>query len=240
MKIADSLAVLEIKTEGRAIYPVFAWDGAHRVLVDTGFPGQEPLFEAALEALGFASSGLTDILLTHQDMDHIGCVKSFIAAAPTCSVLTHWDEAPYLTGEKTPVKLAAMEANLDALPEDRRAFAAQFRRGYENRRLHEVVRLSDGAVLPFCGGIEVIHTPGHTPGHICLYFRRAKVLLTGDALNVSEGRLTGPASQHTQDMALALQSLRKLLAFDAETVVSYHGGVWRGDVRGALLGLLEA
>jgi len=29
--------------------------------------------------------------------------------------------------------------------------------------------LEDGEELPFCGGITVIHTPGHTPGHICLY-----------------------------------------------------------------------
>ena len=42
--------------------------------------------------------------------------------------------------------------------------------------------VEDGEELPFCGGITVIHTPGHTPGHICLYIGQNKTLIAGDAL----------------------------------------------------------
>jgi len=239
MKIANGLEMLEIRQGDRVVFPVFAWDETRRVLVDTGFPGQEPLFAEALSALGFSMDQVTEILLTHQDMDHIGCAKSFLDGAPGCRVMAHADEAPYLTGEKTPVKLAAMEASLDTMPEDRRAFYHEFRRGYKNRKLTNVTRLTDGETLPFCGGVKAIHTPGHTPGHLCLYFQGAKALVAGDALNIANGALAGPAPQHTLDMARATESLEKLLCLDVETVVCYHGGVFHGDVRKEIAALMR-
>ncbi|GAB2698004.1 hypothetical protein ACFQWB_04885 [Paenibacillus thermoaerophilus] len=52
-----------------------------------------------------------------------------------------------------------------------------------------------------------------------------------DALTVEAGRLQGPAPDQTQDMRLALQSLARLSAYDINTVICYHGGVYRaGDV----------
>ena len=51
---------------------------------------------------------------------------------------------------------------------------------------------SDGQVLPFCGGISVIFTPGHTPDHISLYHHSSKTLITGDALTSDEGELQNP------------------------------------------------
>jgi glyoxylase-like metal-dependent hydrolase (beta-lactamase superfamily II) len=54
-------------------------------------------------------------------------------------------------------------------------------------------------------------------------------LITGDALNVSDGLLAGPNPAYTPDVATALASLKKLAAYDIETVICYHGGVYRGD-----------
>ena len=89
--------------------------------------------------------------------------------------------------------------------------------------------LADGEELPHAGGIVVIYTPGHSPGHLCLYHKRSRSLITGDALNVSEGLLAGPNPVHTPDVATALASLKQLAAYDIETVICYHGGVYRGD-----------
>ncbi len=49
--------------------------------------------------------------------------------------------------------------------------------------------LEDRQELPYFGGIEVIHTPGHTPGHISLYVKRSKMLVAEDAMICSEGIL---------------------------------------------------
>ena len=52
--------------------------------------------------------------------------------------------------------------------------------------------VADEEVLPYCGGITVIFTPGHTPGHICLYLNQSKILIAGDALVAVHGELRGP------------------------------------------------
>jgi glyoxylase-like metal-dependent hydrolase (beta-lactamase superfamily II) len=84
--------------------------------------------------------------------------------------------------------------------------------------------------LPYCGGLQVIFTPGHAPGHICLYLKESKTLIAGDAMICSEGNLRGPVQQTTLDMDEALQSLNKLASFEIEQVICYHGGLYQGNV----------
>jgi hydroxyacylglutathione hydrolase len=58
--------------------------------------------------------------------------------------------------------------------------------------------------------LRVIHTPGHSPGHICLYSEEEKVLFSGDALfQGSIGRTDLPGSS-AQDMARSLERLARL------------------------------
>jgi glyoxylase-like metal-dependent hydrolase (beta-lactamase superfamily II) len=85
--------------------------------------------------------------------------------------------------------------------------------------------LVDGETLPYRGGIVVIHTPGHTPGHISLFITADRLLISGDALRVVDGELMGPSPQATPDLAQATASLRKLLGFSIDRVLCYHGGL---------------
>jgi len=80
-------------------------------------------------------------------------------------------------------------------------------------------------MMEFCGGIEVIHTPGHTPGHMCLYLRESKILVGGDAVNISEdGKLAPPNPRNTPDMEQAMKSFEKIKSLDVKIIVAYHGG----------------
>jgi glyoxylase-like metal-dependent hydrolase (beta-lactamase superfamily II) len=100
--------------------------------------------------------------------------------------------------------------------------------------------VADEEVLPYCGGITVIFTPGHTPGHICLYLNQSKILIAGDALVAVDGELRGPNPQATYDMDAALKSLKKLTQYDIETVICYHGGVYRDSANERLTELASA
>jgi glyoxylase-like metal-dependent hydrolase (beta-lactamase superfamily II) len=103
-------------------------------------------------------------------------------------VLASEVEKPYIQGEQRLVKLTpeAIERAVAALPpeapeEQRKAFRAAL----EHPPQAKVNRvLADGEELPCCGGVTVIATPGHTPGHICLYHRGTRTLIAGDALRV--------------------------------------------------------
>jgi glyoxylase-like metal-dependent hydrolase (beta-lactamase superfamily II) len=99
--------------------------------------------------------------------------------------------------------------------------------------------LEDGERLDIAGGIRVIFTPGHTPGHLSLYLERSKVLIAGDALRAERGSLTGPNPSMTLEMGTALQSLRRLAGLEIDTILCYHGGVVSEDANGQLRRVIQ-
>lgn len=72
-------------------------------------------------------------------------------------------------------------------------------------------------------GLEIIETPGHTPGHISVLDPGNAVLVAGDAMNGAEGGVSGANPRFTADMALANASIVKLAALQVETVYFGHG-----------------
>lgn len=217
--------MLEIRSERGTTRPVLILDGECQILVDTSIPLQADSVLSAVQAAGGDPAKLTKVLLTHQDLDHMGSLKDILARCPGIEALCHEAEAPYIRGDLPPVKL-------QALPEDH-----ELRLAYARRVVPVGRTLRDGERLTDCGGILAVHTPGHTPGHLCLYVERARTLIAGDALNMQDGALTGPNPVYTQDMALACRSLGKLLDLDIERVLTFHGGEFQGDVRAALTAL---
>ena len=83
--------------------------------------------------------------------------------------------------------------------------------------------------VPCCGGIQIIHTPGHTPGHICLYHRESKTLIAGDLLFVENGKLAPAPSFINADTSMAMASIEKISAYDIGNVIAYHGGLFQDD-----------
>ena len=227
MKIANNAAMLELARPQGVIYPTLVWDENNLVLIDTGFPGQTDALVSGITAEGFRAENITHIILTHQDIDHIGCLPDMLRLAPSARVIAHAKEAPYIDGRETPIKLAMLLENYERLPDQMKAFCDQLQAGFACRRVAIDQTVEDGEMLPIAGGIEVLHTPGHTPGHITLLLRQGRVLVAGDAANIVDGQLTGPNPQHTQDMALGTRSFERLKACDYSSVVAYHVGLLR-------------
>lgn len=72
-------------------------------------------------------------------------------------------------------------------------------------------------------GLQVINTPGHTPGHISILDPAGGILVAGDAINGSGGGVAGANPDFTEDMALANASIEKLTGFDYEIILFGHG-----------------
>jgi len=224
MKIASNVAMLALARPNGTIYPTLTWDKDSLVLIDAGFPGQADALISAIAAEGFRAEGITHMIFTHHDIDHIGCLPDILQLAPSAQVIAHVDEAPYIDGRKTPIKLAALEAAYDNLPDQMRQFCDTLREGFANRRAAIGQAVADNEILPAAGGIEIVHTPGHTPGHIALFLRQSGIMVAGDAANIADGQITGPNPQHSFDIAQGTLSLEKLKAYDCRGVVSYHCG----------------
>ena len=220
MKLANNIEMLEIG----GVNLVLTWDENNLVLMDTGFPGQTDDTVKAVAGAGFKAKALTHIIITHQDWDHIGCLMDLQKLAPSAKTLAHEEEAQYIGGRKTPVKLASRLEQYDSLPAEQRERCDRQKEFYGSQKIAVTETVRDGEILPVCGGIEVVHTPGHTPGHIMLYFQESRIMVCGDGANIFEGQISGPNPIHTHDMPLALSSLEKMKSYNVSGIVAYHGG----------------
>lgn len=236
MKIASGLEFLELDVNfmGRqtTIYPTLMWDKESVILVDTGFPGLELQIHHAFKKVGVPFERLNKVVLTHQDIDHVGSLPFIIAKSQhKIEVFAHKAEKPYIEGDKPLIKMDATRRAkmIETLPEEKRK---QLEMIFSNPPQSTVdVTIEDGQELPYCGGIIIISTPGHTPGHVCLYHKQSKTLVAGDALIVSDGQLLGPNPSAAFNIDEANKSLEKLTQYDIESVICYHGGLYKKNVQ---------
>lgn len=229
--------MLELDLGRMVICPTILFDQDSWILVDTGMPGTAPAILGLAKQEGIGNQKLNTILLTHQDIDHIGGLPAFQAGKPV--VYAHADDTEVINGKQPFLKVSAerLAGLLAALPDDVRS---QFEAAFIRPISANVDRtMGDGETLPFAGGVTVIHTPGHTPGHVSLYHKASKTLIAGDSMVIHEGVLSKPRAEVTPNMEQALQSLKKYQAYEIANVICYHGGLLQGDINGMIAGLIE-
>jgi glyoxylase-like metal-dependent hydrolase (beta-lactamase superfamily II) len=238
MRIANGVEMLEISAMmvGRAnvVNPTLIWDEESVILIDTGFPGQLQLIQEAILNAGIPWDKLNKIIITHQDIDHIGSLPSILnESTQSIEVLANELEKPYIEGQKqllrmTPEAIAKAEANLpeSMSNEQREAFVNRLKNP-PHAPVDQI--LADGEELSYCGGITVINTPGHTPGHISLYHKPSRTLIAADAMIVEAGQLLGPVPAHALDYDLAVRSLSKYITYDIDNVICFHGGLFNNN-----------
>ena len=89
-------------------------------------------------------------------------------------------------------------------------------------------------------GLQIIGTPGHTPGHISVYDEASRLLLAGDAMNGEDGGITGANPRFTDDMDLASDSIRRLSSRTVDTVLFGHGEPVIEDAQATMVALAES
>ena len=213
--------------ESGAIYPVLLQDEQSLVLVDCGYVGSLPVLEAALAAHGFSCADLTHVFITHHDHDHVGTLAALKKSNPRIQIVASAAEADYISGKKPALRLT-QALNLQATQPPKQAASGQAFIDLLRSVAPTVVDLvvQDGDLLPWCGGCEVIATPGHTLGHLSLDARALDTLIAGDAAVLENGALMLANPDYAEDLSLAQQSLEKIRALGARSVVCYHGGVY--------------
>lgn len=229
MQLNDDLHVIELPMERdgqtRILNLSLVLDPAQgAALVDTGLPGQRDQIAGALEQAGVGLADLRRIVLTHQDVDHVGSLPDLVEATGA-RVLASEVEVPFIVGAERP--------RFDR-PDFVQAYPAIATLLERLKQVKVDEALADGARIELAGGVRAVATPGHTVGHMCLYLERSRTIIAGDALTAEAGRLQGPSPTATADMATASRSVCKLAELDVAAIVCYHGGVVTEDASGQL------
>lgn len=104
----------------------------------------------------------------------------------------------------------------------------------------KVGKLKHKQVLRFCGGVEVVHVPGHSEGNACYYLRRHRAMIAGDTIfGDPQGSLIPPPEKYCLDVKQATQMIRRLLDYDFDYLLITHGKDAMGDARARVEKLVE-
>lgn len=191
--------------------------GSEVAVVDTGTPQDADEIGQALAEIDLGWGNVGTVILTHHHGDHAGSIHEVMNLAGDAVVGTGSGDIE-LVNERLALHLGGTPQTLTAFEDGQTVF-----------------------------GTTIIATPGHTLGHIAVWDQDTSVLIAGDALNgdANGGNVEtidgvgGPSSQRSDDMAVAIESARKLAALEPQTIYFGHGTPKLGDAAVALNALLE-
>lgn len=196
-------------------------------LIDTGVPNSTSDIKKVVNER-FNGQKPELILLTHGHFDHVGAVVDLVKEW-NIPVYAHSLEMPYLTGEKafpkpdTSVEGGGLLANLSFI--------------YPTEPIqlgNSIHPLPPDHSIPGFPEWKWIHTPGHTPGHVCFFRERDRVLIAGDAFTATKQdsffqvlfektEIHEPPPYLTLDWKAAGESIKKLNTLNPDVAITSHG-----------------
>jgi glyoxylase-like metal-dependent hydrolase (beta-lactamase superfamily II) len=195
------------------------------ILIDTLFDTDAGLILDQMKRMKRKAEHLKCILLTHAHRSHLGGLAA-LKDLSDAKVYCHPLEKDIVEGKRTaqPVPILPMRPVRDYWPVYHLQLGAALGLGKHppckvDDSLGDRQRLEGGKKL---GPIEVIHTPGHSPGHCAFYLQEHLVLFAGDAIATYPVFAPGwPA--FTLNPEQHRESLNKIAELDVELVAVGHG-----------------
>lgn len=157
-----------------SFFPVYSFvlvDGKDVVLIDSGFWGSMGKIEALLALMDFDWTNVRALILTHGHIDHTANARKIVNQSE-CKVYSHRLENSHIQGAYHYPKANRWCDRLESLG----------RRMAKYVPVTPDIYMQDGDILPFWGGLRVVHLPGHTNGHCGFYSRKNDLLFCGDLL----------------------------------------------------------
>jgi glyoxylase-like metal-dependent hydrolase (beta-lactamase superfamily II) len=182
------------------------------VLIDTGLFGEAWMLKLALNKRGLSPKDIKAVLMTHGHLDHSGNL-SYLKKLTGAKIYAHPLEQDIINGCFDYQGINTWCGRLESL-------------GRKVLRVGKPVaideHLEDGQLLPFFGGLRVVHLPGHTLGHCGFFSDKQKLLFSGDLFSsyTMFSHLPPPILNTAPE--LMLHSLEKAWNLEPEFVIPQH------------------
>jgi len=188
-------------------------------LVDCGLKGASKKLVADLARVGKHPKDVTNIVFTHAHDDHVGGAAEMISRCEGSSVLMHEADADLTSEGKTP-------------PQDNSHFSGKLmalmpKSSYAPFNVTK--KLKVGELINTAGGLKVIHTPGHTDGHISLLHLESETLITGDSIFNMTSRMTWALSGFCVNYQQSKETAKRFLDVDFKNTCFTHGPEIKGN-----------
>ena len=218
MKITDHVYVVPGVTANSYILS----DVDELTMIDTGLPYSEKRILEYIVSLGRSARHIRRILITHADLDHYGCLAGLQKASGACTYTSRLEAASMASGQSS----RPVDRSIDTA--FKRFMFALMSRLMKATPIQVDEILADGQILPVLGGLQVVETPGHSPGHLSYFLPSAGILFCGDSMR-SDGKrgFRASRSRNDWDQALASVSVKKQARLGAQIVCPGHGPVVR-------------
>ncbi|MFN8544362.1 MAG: MBL fold metallo-hydrolase [Candidatus Binatia bacterium] len=214
--------------------------GTTWTLIDTGMRSVDSMdaIAAAFTEIGIQATDVTRIVCTHHHIDHYGASEP-LQALTHAEVYLHPLEVERAKPTSAPFGENSdfmRRAGVPEVPADKRLPSMSLAFGTIYCPAEPDHLLGDEDAIPLGGGrtLEVIWTPGHTPGHCCLLLAPDGILFAGDHLLPKITPHVGLQPDGAENpLGDFLASHEKLLRRDARLVCPAHGGVFTDHRRRA-------
>lgn len=149
-------------------------------LIDTCFLSELPKLQSYITNAGYDIKDIKRIILTHVHIDHIQAANE-VKRLSGAKLYSHWAEAGYMAhdpqyqGPPSHETIQNIFHKFGAKTED-------VVKKFGKLNVDPIIvdeQLQDGDMI---GSLQVIHTPGHTPGHISLYSKKHNIMFGADSL----------------------------------------------------------
>lgn len=199
-------------------------------LIDTGVFLSAGIILSFIRQLKRDAAEIDLIIITHNHFDHISGlpeIRKHTKARVAAHVADLNEAHPSYPGRVIPRLLGL-------------SLLSPCRRYIYLKRDDVDIPLEGGEILDVLGGLEVIHTPGHTPGSISLYSRKEGLIVVSDALAKHRGRIDPPVKRNCLDFPQAMRSVAKLTQYNFNTICFGHGLPISGNVAPRVRQLVSA